>query len=89
MTPEILFGLEAKWTIDERSSLTAFTQIIPSLDPAFSDFRKEAGATYSLAIATARGLSFEAEVLFDFDSSIPSPGEESAVSYLAALVYDF
>jgi len=28
-------------------------------------------------------------VLFDFDSSIPSPGEESAVSYLAALVYDF
>ena len=89
LTPEILFGLEAKWTIDERSSLTAFTQIIPSLDPAFSDFRKEAGATYSLAIATARGLSFEAEVLFDFDSSIPSPGEESAVSYLAALVYDF
>ena len=88
-TPELYFGLEATWTIDSKSFLTAYTRIFPSLDPAFSDYRKEAGATYQLELSVARGLSFKAEVLFDFDSSIEEPFEESAVNYLAALVYDF
>ncbi len=88
-TPELFIGLEANWTIDPRSSLTAFTRIFPSLDPVFDDFRKEAGATYSLAIDTARGLSFELEVIVDFDSKIEDPFEETAFNYLASLVYDF
>ncbi len=88
-TAEVVLGLEAEWTIDDQSSLTAFTRFFPSLDPAFSDYRNESGATYTLELDTARGLSFQAEVLFDFDSKIDDPFEDTAVSYLAALVYDF
>lgn len=88
-TPEGQLGLEAVWTLDSKSSFAAFTRFFSSLDPAFSEYRNESGATYTLELDTARGLSFQAEVLFDFDSSIDDPFEDTAVSYLAALVYDF
>ena len=88
-TPELFIGLEGRWDIDSRSYLSAYTRIFPSLDPVFDEFRKEAGAIYNLELSIARGLSFQVEVLFDFDSSIDDPFEDTAVNYLASLKYDF
>ena len=88
-TPELFLGLEVDWTINDQSSLNAYTYFYPSLDPAFEDYRNQTGVTYSLAIDTARGLSLELGARNDFDSSTEDPFDENDLKYFGALVYDF
>ncbi len=88
-TPELFLGVEAEWTINDQSSLSAFTYFYPSLDPFFEEFRNSTGLTYKLAIATARGMSLELGIRNEYDSKVDAPLDDNDFKYFGALVYDF
>jgi len=89
LTPELLLGLEGKWDIDDVSSLSYYTQLFPSLDPLFSEFRNVSGVAYVVAIDKGRGMSLKIGAENHYTSDVVPGTRRNDLKYYASLVYDF
>lgn len=86
---ELFLSVEGTWTIDDRSSLTYYNTFLPSLDPAFNEFRNNTGVTYQIAVDKGLGLSLKLGIENQFNSNAAPGTDENDVNYFAAVVYDF
>ncbi|HLL88184.1 MAG TPA: DUF481 domain-containing protein, partial [Tepidisphaeraceae bacterium] len=88
--PEGLLGVEARWAITDRVTLTGFTTFFPDLtDPRHFRNMSGAGAALTFAVDPSGGMSFKLGVENEYQSFTRDDSPHNALRYFGALVYVF
>jgi hypothetical protein len=75
-TPELLFGDELVWTIDDRSKLRQAVEVYPDIDE-FGEYRLIFRVDYDIALSEKKDLMATAGVRDEFDSYVETDGGSS------------
>ena len=75
-TPELLFGDELVWTIDDRSKLRQAVEVYPDIDE-FGEYRLIFRVDYDIALSEKKDLMATAGVRDEFDSYVDTDGGSS------------
>jgi putative salt-induced outer membrane protein len=88
IVPELLLGLEERWLISERVTLTASNELYPSLrEPG--ELRNLTDVGLHLAVSEEDGLGVKLGVHNEYESDVEGGAEKNDVRYYGALVVDF
>jgi hypothetical protein len=88
-TPELLFGDELVWTIDERSQLKQGLEVYPDIDE-FGEYRFILRVDYEVALSAKRDLMLTVGARDEYDSYIEADGSTSNdIKVYAGLKYAF
>jgi hypothetical protein len=88
--PEALLGLEARWAINDRLTLTGYTTFFPDLsDPRHFRNLSGAGAALLFKVDPAGGLSFKLGAENEYQSTTVDDTPHNTLRYYGAVVYAF
>jgi Protein of unknown function, DUF481 len=85
--PELVFGTDYTYKIDDRQSLEATVDYFPRVDD-FSQFRVRARAAYQILLDKENGIALRLGAQNRYDSN-PGPARRNDLTYFATLGFQF
>ncbi|QQE10406.1 DUF481 domain-containing protein [Planctomycetota bacterium] len=86
--PELSFGWQGSWNVNESNTITGSTQVFPNLDE-YEEYRATSSLDWKITMDQLTGLSLKFGLLHEYNSMAEGDTSKSDVKYYGSLVYDF